>query len=72
MLTMLLHVMSCLIFVNGLICSSIMDHSMVIVQIHLNVVLLLSPLVICMIVLYRFLALYELRWFLVIVFSEVF
>ena len=57
---------------NGLICSSIMNHSMVIVQIHLNAVLLLTPLVIYMIVLYRFLALEVLRWFLVIVFSEVF
>ena len=55
MLTMLLHVLSCLIFMNALISSSIMDHGMVMVQIHLNIMLLVTLLV--MIVLYRFLAL---------------
>ena len=38
-LMMLLHVVSCLIFVSGLICSSIMDHCMIVIQMYLNVVI---------------------------------
>ena len=54
MLMMLLHMVSCLIFMSDLICSSIMVLCMVIIQIHLSVVLLIHLIVI---VLYSFLAL---------------
>ena len=63
----LLHVVSCFIFMSGLICSS-MVLCMVIIQIYLYVVLLLIHHV--MIMLYSFVAtIYEYRLFLVIVFQ---